>query len=398
MKTNDLRKKLKCIFRTTIVIIFFLLSFRVNVNSQPVNHINQSTQHLSLLKRSLRYYTNTGKPDTVIKSGDKTETFEQKSIQNKKLSGLLLPEIYISTIKNGNRQVSFSIFIDTTFSLAYDASANKYTGSFKITLLENTTANTEEKKLKKPVSLDLWVNQNVKVSPEKINIDHINYPPTEIKITDQSSDNPVPIKVITSFNSKGYTVHLNKETILYIETDEQSVQGYGVESIPINISLKNFTGNENIKVTISTDKGIVNPQQLTLSKESPNGSVTLTSAGTSKSTIRISANGFADNTKVFMFVFPWMFIIFSLLGGALGAVVKVLMRRYKKNALKNLVLGLLTGFIFAILYYVLGIEIFDAKLNRNINEFAVLGISFLGALFWGTIYNSIGKKLFGQKN
>lgn len=400
----------------SVVIFFPQTGFSQNqIQAININTSQQNIQTNKLHKSLLNLYNRHGQRDTVVQSGEGTIPYEKKiklGGEGKHIKGVVLPELYVASIIDtaippkvaGNKSLNrglaktvfFRILIDTIQPLIYNAATNKYVGVLSILLVEDSDSLLLDGKLKDPVPIELSIGANATAVPSIVQIDHVNLPRTIINITDNSQVNPVPIRVITNFNTKGYTTYLIKEKILLIETPSRSLQGFGVQTIPINISLQGYTGNDSVNVTIDVDKGIVNPNKIKLTKNT-SGTVSLTSEGIGDVNIKVSAQEFTSGQKQFRFVFPWMFILFALIGGLVGSVIKYLMTKGKKNIFRILALGLLTGIAFAILYYVLGIEVFATKLSRNVNEFAVLGISFLGALFWGNIYNLISGKLFGSR-
>lgn len=358
------------------------------------NNINQKN------KRLLQIYKNNKNRDTVLlqtENGIKPFSIPDKNVAGESsFNGLLLPETYIKTAEAGDKAIIFNILIDTLSALKYDAQQDIYSGTFNIVLVEDTAVMSQEK-LKKPVEIEISTGSGAEVNPSVISIDHTNLPSTVIHVNDKSKTNPLPVLIKTSSNPAGYTVHLNKEARLCIETPARSIQGLGVQSIPINISVQNYTGSDAINVSVTVNKGSVSPARITVFKDSIS-TVMLTSESLGDAQLMISAGGISGDQKTYKYGFPWIFILFAVAGSFLGALVKHYTGKGKKNIKKTIGLGVITGFIFAILYYVLGITVFAIKTGFLINEFAVLGISFLGALFWGSIYAVLKSRFFPAKN
>jgi hypothetical protein len=358
---------------------------------------SQNTSNYNTLKR---IYSSNSNNIAVVKDENKPKSIKKKVVINgklKKLDTKVLPELYMTSLENSDQVVTFKIFVDTVQPLVYNTAEENYTGTFDITLVEDSVSFFTKKKLKDPVSVNISVGSRADIDPQEIFIDQLN-DPVKIKITDYSEKNLVPLLIKTNFKPLGYATYLRKQTmILHIESQSESVQGMGIQTIPIDISLHGYTGDDTITVGINTNRGYVNPKQIKLTKKSI-GTIYLTSEYLGDANIKVFASGFITDKKIFYFVFPWIFILFSLVGGLLGALVIYLTKKGKRKFLKIIGTGILTGFIFAILYYVLGIEVFAIKLSHTYNESAVLGISFLGALFWGKIYSALSGKLFGNKS
>ncbi|MBE0662699.1 MAG: hypothetical protein IH597_09540 [Bacteroidales bacterium] len=343
----------------------------------------------------------------VIKSTDEIKGFESKGTvmidgSRATLEGAVLPEIYFARIKrppsetvhpeespSEPEQVILQILVDTLPKLQYNASNGAYEGSFFVTLLEDSKTNLLPKELEEPVSMQ-FSSVRAEFNPGFTAIRNTNLPSTIVQISDKSNDNPVPIRIATSFNPQGYTTYLSKQAVVRIETPERNVQGYGVQAIPVSISLLSYTGLDSVRVNLVAGQGSVEPDHIFLSS-GRSGKVLLKSEGIGQATLTANAHLFTSDERNFNFVFPWMFILFSVIGGFLGALVKYLMRSEHKNLPPTLLLGCLTGFIVGILYYVIGIKLFTFEFGQLYFEFAVLGLAFLGALFWDSIYGGLSK-------
>ena len=360
-----------------------------------VNNNNGTVDEQTTLKN---FSFTPGKKSAVFANGTVTSNNETigSTREGRKIKGLVLPELHVGRVVGNETPVLFQIFIDTIQPLVYEGSNKRYTGQFSITLVEDSKEVLEGVVLEKPVIVEISSGSGkAKFLPSSIQISHTNLPSSSIGVVDSSSINPLPVLIKTDFKQNGYLTSLKKEALLRIKTPSKSLQGMGVQAIPITTSLEGYTNNDSLNITFSIDKGSVEPLILYISKNKP-GTVFLRSEGLGPATLTASANGFSDDHQIFTYVFPWMFILFSLVGGIFGALVRYGMDKSKKGVFSTLWFGVITGFIGAILYYVLGIELFTIKLSKSYNEFAILGISFLIALFWQQVF-SIIKNIFLKK-
>ena len=365
-----------------------VVQVRVNGNTGTV------TEHTAL--KNFRFPSS--KKSAVFANGTVTSNNESDGVtsEGKRIKGLVLPELYVGRVVGDDRPVLFQIFIDTIQPMTYDGLNKKYTGQFSITLVEDSKETLEGMVLEKPVGIEISSGSGrVKFLPSYIRIDHTNLPSSSIRVVDSSANNPLSILVKTDFKLNGYLIYLKKEQLLMIKTPSKSIQGLGVQAIPITASLEGYTKNDSVNVTFSIDKGSVDPLNLYISENRP-GTVFLRSEGVGLATLTASANGFLDDQRIFTYIFPWMFILFSMVGGIFGALVRYGMNKAGKGLLSMLWLGSITGFVGAILYYVLGIELFTITFSKSLNEFAVLGVSFLMALFWQQVFSKI-KNVFLKK-
>ena len=333
--------------------------------------------------------------NTAVVKGTEIRNFESNGHyieQNelKNLNGWVLDEVIISRMVNEEVPVALQILVDTNAMLFYNRAENKFEGTLNITLLSDAHGVLESKQLVEPVLIELTSGSGARINPQSTFISHTNLPSTNIAIVDVSPQSQVPVNIKTAFNPAGYLKILRKEPLLSIETPSKRLQGLGVQAIPVKIALLGEARSGPVNVSIVTDNGTVEPDNIDISGDRA-GTVMLRSEGVGNANLTVTAAGFSNDTREFYFTFPWVFILFPVLGGFLGAVVKYLMMKEKVKFQNVLVLGLITGLITSVLYYVLGIQVFSFKFSQTLNEFAVLGFAFLGALFWDTIYTSLSK-------
>ena len=155
-------------------------------------------------------------------------------------------------------------------------------------------------------------------------------------------------------------------------------EGFGLEKTKLNI---NIVGASSIDpVEVSFPKGRVKPDKIQLSSNETK-TVTLRS-GNSLETLDIQAQGIGTNSQNYIsntvkvtYIFPWLFIIFSLIGGLLGYIA----RYQKKTKWKYIYLGMIDGLIAVIFYFVLKIPIkFLGELEFL--GFVICGVAILGGL------------------
>ena len=333
--------------------------------------------------------------NTAMVKGAEVRQFESKGLYQGKegmqtLKGRVLDEIYISRIVGTETPASLELFVDTLDMLYYNPEQDAFEGVVSVVLLDDAQGVLSSRELVEPVYIEVNSGSRARVEPKSIRISHTNLPSTFFTVSDKSPQNLVPVNIKTAFNPKGYLKVMKKQPMLRIETPSKTIQGLGVQAIPVRIQVIGNSGT--VKVNIVTDKGTVEPDNLEITGDQ-GATVMLRSEGLGPCTFTISAAGFSEEKRMFNFTFPWKFIIFSFIGGLLGALVIYLMKKGKKNIRKVILLGLITGFIVAVLYYVLGIQLFSFKFNQNVNEFAVLGLGFLGALLWDKIYEMLSKSI-----
>ena len=359
----------------------------------------------------------------VIENSSKPGSFEsrgtvEKDGQRENLKGFVLPEIYIARVKqievvndsidviaplhpeflsnhpdviaSQPEQVILQVLVDTMPVLEYNRLSNRYEGIFSVALVDDSRVNMTSLELEDPVPLQ-FSSARAEFEPSIESVNHTNRYNT-IRIADRSDDNPVPVKIITNFNMEGYITHLAKMPALRIETPSRTLQGNGVQAIPIRVSLHAYTGSDSVMVNLDTNLGSIEPGHVYLKRDVP-GTVMLKSEGAGHAVVSATAFGFTPDEREYIYVFPWVFIFVSVIGGFIGALVKYLMKQEKSRIVSALLLGCLTGFIVALLYWGLGLNVLNLELDRIYNEFAVMGLAILGALYWQTVYSGLSKMI-----
>lgn len=342
----------------------------------------------------------------VFKNRTRPGSFESRGAvvqdgRRENLKGFVLPEIYIARVKqieNVNdhpgdasslpEQVILQVLVDTMPVLEYNRLNNRYEGIFSVALVDDSRINMTSLELEDPVPLQ-FSSARAEFVPSNERVDHTNRYNT-IRIEDRSDDNPVPVKIITDFNMEGYITHLAKIPSLRIETPSRPLQGFGVQAIPIRVSLQAYTGSDSVRVNLDTNLGSIETDHVYLKRDRP-GTVILKSEGAGYAVVSAKAYGFTPDEREYIFAFPWVFIFVSVIGGFIGALVKHLMKQEKGKIGPAVLLGCLTGFIVALLYWGLGLNVLNLELDRIYNEFAVMGLAILGALYWQSVYSSLGK-------
>jgi hypothetical protein len=376
-----------------------------------VREVQKSLYTFRLLNNeNIAVFENETQPGSFESRGTVVQDGRQENFK-----GFVLPEIYIARVKQADdasqpgefppqqpgvlphqpgdvpslpEQLILQVLVDTMPVLEYNKVSNRYEGIFSIALVDDSRINMTSMQLEEPVPLQ-FSSARAEFVPSSERVEHTNRYNT-IRIVDRSDNNPVPVKIITDFNMEGYITHLAKMPALKIETPSRTLQGYGVQAIPVRLSLQAYTGSDSVMVNLHTNLGSIETGHVYLKRDKP-GTVMLKSEGAGNAVVSATAFGFTSDEENYIFVPPWIFIFFSVLGGLIGALVKYLMRHEKGKFAPAMLLGCLTGFIVALLYWGLGLNVLNLEIGRIYNEFAVMGLAILGALYWQSVYSGLSK-------
>ena len=282
----------------------------------------------------------------------------------------IIPEVLFSRVKGSGEVVSYQIFFTSSRPFKYDHEKSRFNGGLGFVLI-NALENEAIGELEEPVYVEVVSPEIEEISPKKLSIDHLNLPSAEIEMIEKGGVDSLKIRIITKSNLSGYETYIPIEPTLNISAQESKIMGFGLEKTRLNVSVKGTSSEEPIEVSFLT--GSVTPSKINLSANQTQ-TVDLRS-GNMLGTVKIEAFGkgvdsqdYTSNSIEIKYIFPWMFMLFSILGGILGHIAK-----YRKaTKLKTIHLGMIDGLIAAVFYFVLKIPI------------PILGeLDFLGAVIFG---------------
>jgi hypothetical protein len=305
----------------------------------------------------------------------------------KKDQGFVLPEVYYAKSKENDELLAFQILFINAGPMRFNKEKSVFQGTMQFLPVEISSSpnpGTAPKMLQD--SLDIYVI--TPDSKEKITLTQLNWPLIDYTVQAYNPLDSVEVRVSTILNPLGYKQKLRVEPAIEISSGSIKIQGYGIQTTPIFISLKGTSSSSHIPFALKVSEGFLAKDTFNLNS-SVIGKTDLRSGGTGNATVSVFNTSYVSNTIDIEYVFPWMFLLFSLGGGIIGSLVKVLMKKRPFTA-KPLIIGALAGFIVALCYWALGLKILDISIDVSyFNEFAVLALSILGGY--------IGLPEFGKK-
>lgn len=399
-------KKCRQLFAATLAIVFILLGIGTpvtaqnnNILMQNLNTVQPESLSISAHQGSVLESINTAGLQNVQIPANENAVIqfsrnlsgishsELKMVNEEALRGiqqnqvLRIPELHVESMGGSggsNQNVVYQPVITSLRPLTYNYESGKFTSSLNFLLL--SSSNTVDN-ISNPVSIELHSNYLESITPDHLQISHLNLPSTSVDVVSQNAEDSVQVRIITKSNTDGYKAYLKVEPTLALFSNRSRIQGYGVQQVPLQVRWLGSTSRDSKQVTLSASKGSISPTTLQLKYNSPQ-TVYLRSEGTGQATITASTAGSQSNELNITFGFPWMFLLFSVLGGFLGGTAKYFTLDEKPKSFVNVAIGSLAiGFLGAIAYFVLGINLLSVEFSSAFNEFAVLGASALIAYF-----------------
>lgn len=301
----------------------------------------------------------------------------------------VIPEIHIDPYPGQNEPCVYEIMFTLEQPLQYNDTLKKFCGQLGFLLAINNGITVP---LTDPVNIEVTSNELSSISPDALEIDHLNIPSTKIALAADMVKDSAKIKVITTSNPAGYTAFLKVTPRLLISTNQTTLQGLGVEQVPVNVMFQGSSSSDSVTVNFSAQKGVVTPNSISVHFNKP-ATVYLRSDGIGISKLSATSSIFPDsNVLIFKYTFPWLFLLAAIGGGLLGSVAKYLTAsKNDTSVLKPIVAGILIGIIGAVAYYGLGINLLGLSISPALNALAVFALSGLCAYFGISVLKSTSK-------
>ncbi len=291
----------------------------------------------------------------------------------------MLPELYYAKIQGTEEEISYRIVFINSSPLRYNFKAAEFEGNLRFIPVE-----VREPGNNQPRQKTLTVPEDIVVAYGDTNIQihltQVNWPPIDIVIKDAEPLDSVEVKILTVSNPLGYPKNLPVEPAIILSSTREVIQGFGIQTIPVHIVLKGVSSCKPIHLSVETSLGSLDSTKITLSDDQPR-EVILRSESLGKIKLTAVNPNYRSNSISVQAVFPWLFLILSILGGLIGSLGKDL-NQNKKITFRSLVLGSVIGLIVAAAYWGLGIKLVELSFEtRGLNESMVFGLCLIAGFF-----------------
>ena len=300
----------------------------------------------------------------------------------------VIPEIHVDPYPGQTEPCVYRIFFSLEQPLQYNDTLKKFSGLLGFFLAIDTANNTP---LTHPVDIEVTSSEVLSINPESLKIYHLNIPSTKIQLIADRVRDSAAIKVITEANPDGYTTYLKVTPRLVISTNQITMAGLGIQKIPVDVMFEGSSSSDSVTVNFSTQRGTVTPNSVFVHYNTPT-TVYLRSDGIGTSTLSAVSTFGNSNELIFVYTFPWLFLLAAIAGGLIGSFAKYLLSAENKQSVtKSLVGGILTGIIGAVAYYGLGLNLLGVNISAGLNTLAVFALSALCAYFGITLLKQVQK-------
>ena len=356
-------------------------NMQLQADIQVFNEVRDTTSR----KAMLEYFQL--KPDerkAVVRTGDIISRIDSPVVKPGQINPdrsevFMLPELYYARVEGTNEQISYRILFIDAGPLRYNFETALFEGSIRFLPVEVTDSGKI-----KPVKKTLSVPEEIIVSfdPESIpiSISEVNWPPREVSIKASDPIDSLEVRILTMSNPAGYLKNLRIEPAILISSVRKTIQGMGIQTLPLHVTLKGVSKFRPLHVGIETSLGTIDSANLMLTGGRP-GKVILRSESLGTIEVKVVNAGYRSNSIIIEAVFPWLFLLLAILGGFIGGLGKNLLGR-KKLTIRSMTLGSIFGLIAAFAYWGLGIVLIGFSIEtRGLNEAMVFGLGLIAGYF-----------------
>ena len=215
----------------------------------------------------------------------------------------LIPEIYVET-NNLGEQRAYHVVYTSLQPLRYNFEKKDFSTKVSFLLVESPPSNDHY--AIKAIPIEVTSNSNHSMSPKDLTITHVSIPSSEVKFNCIGPKDSVNIKILTITNPKGYEAYLRVDPALEISTNYSSLEGWGLEQIPLTVQFVGSSSTDSIDVSFSPSRGSM-PNAISI-RYNETASVSLRSGELGETKITAKSTLGISNEITLKNKFPWMFL------------------------------------------------------------------------------------------
>lgn len=207
----------------------------------------------------------------------------------------------------------------------------------------------------------------------------------EVSLIAHDPSNPVMARVKESFAEEGteFEIPVNKAS-LRIRAGPSEIQGLGLQVADVVISAEGLPGSQEVTVALSTDRGHLDANSLTLSGTGI-GTTSVRSISLGVASILAESPHLESAETTVNFVWPWKYVLAFLLGGLSGGVLRWYRLSSGEKPHKTIGIEILVGVLYGLVVAVawtLGVNLLGIESKVMAGEAVAFVFSALGG-YWG---------------
>jgi hypothetical protein len=252
----------------------------------------------------------------------------------------------------------------------------RYSGQLLVGVLDREKPNRS-----RPLEETMWVllsSNEVNFGDPQINVSHTNLPFQVTSISGHPIGQNAQVRMQMAIGNTDLGIPVLRPTVQI--SGPAHVEGLGVGLTKFVVSLSPGAGDKARSVTIRPDKGWVDHHTVVAS-EAQSQELQYRSRWLGPDTVEATASGLASGRYPIQVDFPYAFLVASVLGGGLGAVILRLMRPNRAAAAltRYFAGGILMGFLVACIF-ALSVNVLPIPIPTENTPLAIFSIGALGAI------------------
>lgn len=228
------------------------------------------------------------------------------------------------------------------------------------------------------------------VEPSTVQIRQTNIPYEEIRIAARQIRDSVLLTVRTSLTPGAIRlpIEIRRTAMTVHVTPTRSIPGFGLGTAQITVDVDRL-GVGAVEVDLRARLGTPRPDRIGIGESTVPERARIRSTGMGTDTVTASAPGFRSASATIEYVFPFYFLLATLLGGLAGSGLKYLQGSgtegdSDRGLTRHLVGGLLAGLVVGIASTV-GVYVLGVTFTAQYGEALFFTIAALGAYGWESV-------------
>jgi hypothetical protein len=332
---------------------------------------------LSTLQRGRLYYARVS-PEQETRISEIVEPTIRATAGDRPV--MTIPGV-VRVLSRAGDEVQLKPYVFFGDRLTYSATARKFVGSIFVGVA-SIGEREDQDELSAPVIFQVLESF---VVPQQISVTRTSPPYARLDVALDSiggqENGAENVRILTTYSPDVMTLSLPVAPTVLVRVTSPSIQGYGLGTTPVSVSVLGMDNPEGRTVTLTASpRATFEPVEITLDKFG-NGRSLLRSDGVGQVLVGASLANAVEIPSTVTFMPPTETVGAGLIGGLGGALIRLLPRIGRIGA-KKFVLGIFVSILIGLLVfglYAIGVKVLPIEPTVSVGAIVVLVISAVGA-------------------
>jgi hypothetical protein len=374
------------------------------VSRSDIRRAIQGAQHLRLLSDGQSEAIDPNSPSITARAGDivygSTAAGVPVRTEHDSTSVWQLPWRFWRVSENGalEQRLRIDIEIDGV-GLTYSKADDLFAGAIEVGVIDESKPSGSSQ-LPSPVTLAVLGSAD-SFDPSALSIQHTSLPFTRVRLVAREPGDSVAVRIRTDFDTGSYPIRIPVERPrIRLRATPSQINGFGLESADLLVLLGGPPSRDSVSVTLTASGGHLEEEQV-WAHPGRAAKAVLWSRGLGNDSVTAETPDQHHDAVALAFLFPWLFLVAIVLGGAVGSFIRQGYQAIKdrwpptRTFVREMIVGIAAGAFVAGLQAV-GVNLLQYA-PKNYGEAAVGLLAALAAIIGSEIIDLI-KKRFGAAN